>query len=153
MNFGSWTSYDTSADTSPLPSRATPHRRGGPSEFKIAQVAMGRTTRPFQNLLGWSIVGELGSTGDELCHTGHQDRNFYTCCSMGLRSSIAFGMALSTEERVIALDGDGSLLIRVVVVWDNEDRRQTGYQPSQTATGTYLAEIVARTMGYAAPPR
>ena len=109
------------------------------------------------------IVANLGPTTDELWHAGHRDRNFYTYGSMGLCSSIALGMALSTGEKVISLDGDGSLLMNmgaiatigreqprnlVVVVWDNEQWAQTGNQPSHTAYGTDL-ESVARGCGIA----
>ena len=102
------------------------------------------------------IVGNLGPTTDELRHAEHRDRNFYTYGSMGLCSSIALGMALSTEERVISLDGDGSLLMNlgtiatigreqpknlIVVVWDNEEWGQTGHQASHTAKGTDLAQV------------
>ena len=102
------------------------------------------------------VVGNLGPTSDELWHAGHRDRSFYTYGSMGLCSSIALGMALSIEERVISLDGDGSLLMNlgtiatigreqpknlVVVVWDNEEWCQTGHQASHTATGTDLAQV------------
>ena len=102
------------------------------------------------------IVGNLGPTSDELRHAGHRDRNFYTYGNMGLCSSIALGMALGTEEQVISLDGDGSLLMNmgtiatigreapknlIVVVWDNEEWGQTGHQPSHTATGTDLAQV------------
>ena len=59
------------------------------------------------------IVGNLGPTSDELQSLGHRDRNFYTYGSMGLCSSIALGMALSTDEQVISLDGDGSLLMNM----------------------------------------
>ena len=107
------------------------------------------------------IVSNLGPTTDELWHAGHRDRNFYTYGSMGLCSSIALGMALSTQERVISLDGDGSLLMNlgaiatigreqpknlIVVVWDNEEWGQTGHQASHTAKGTDL-EQVARSCG------
>ena len=72
-------------------------------------------------------------------------------------------MALSTSEKVISLDGDGSLLMNmgtiasigreqprnlVVVVWDNEQWAQTGNQLSHTAYGTDL-EQVARGCGIA----
>ena len=57
------------------------------------------------------IVSNLGPTTDELWHAGHRDRNFYTWGSMGLCYSIALGMALSTDEQIISLDGDGSLLM------------------------------------------
>ena len=102
------------------------------------------------------IVANLGPTTDELWHAGHRDRNFYTYGSMGLCSSIALGMALSTGEKVISLDGDGSLLMNmgaiatigreqprnlVVVVWDNEQWAQTGNQLSHTAYGTDLEQV------------
>lgn len=107
------------------------------------------------------VVSNLGPTSDELWHAGHRDRNFYTSGSMGLCSSIALGMALSIPDKVISLDGDGSLLMNlgtiatigrekpknlIVVVWDNEEWGQTGHQPSHTATGTDL-EQVARGCG------
>ena len=102
------------------------------------------------------IVSNLGPTTDELWHAGHRDRNFYTYGNMGLCSSIALGMAVSTDEKVISLDGDGSLLMNlgaiasigreqpknlVVVVWDNEQWGQTGHQSSHTAFGTDLEQV------------
>jgi len=107
------------------------------------------------------VVSNLGPTTDELWHAGHRDRNFYTYGSMGLCSSLALGMALATDEKVISLDGDGSLLMNmgtistigresppnlVVIVWDNEQWAQTGNQASHTAYGTDL-EKVARACG------
>ncbi len=102
------------------------------------------------------VVANLGPTTDELWHAGQRDRNFYTYGSMGLCSSIALGMALSCEERVVSLDGDGSLLMNMgtiatigrekpanllVVVWDNEQWAQTGFQASHTAFNTDLEEV------------
>ena len=102
------------------------------------------------------IVGNLGPTSDELWHAGHRDRNFYTYGNMGLVSSLALGMSLATEEQIIALDGDGSLLMNlgslasiarekpknlVVVVFDNEAWGQTGNQMSHTGTGTDLEKV------------
>jgi sulfopyruvate decarboxylase subunit beta len=107
------------------------------------------------------IVSNLGPTTDELWHAGHRDRNFYTYGNMGLCSSIALGMAVSTDDQVISLDGDGSLLMNlgtigtigreqpknlIVIVWDNEQWGQTGHQPSHTAMGTDL-EQVAKSCG------
>jgi sulfopyruvate decarboxylase subunit beta len=104
------------------------------------------------------VVANLGPTSNDLWHAERRERNLYTYGSMGLCSSIALGIALSTEERVISLDGDGSLLMNmgtlatiarerpknlVVVVWDNEEWAQTGHQPSHTAKGTNLAEVAA----------
>ncbi len=102
------------------------------------------------------VVANLGPTTDELWHAGHRDRNFYTYGSMGLCSSIALGMSLSTEEKVISLDGDGSMLMNmgtiatigrekprnlIVIVWDNEQWAQTGNQSSHTAFGTDLEHV------------
>lgn len=102
------------------------------------------------------VVANLGPTTDELWHAGHRDRNFYTYGSMGLCSSIALGMSLSTEEKVISLDGDGSMLMNmgtiatigrekprnlIVIVWDNEQWAQTGNQASHTAFGTDLEDV------------
>ena len=100
------------------------------------------------------IVGNLGPTSDELWHAGHRDRNFYTYGNMGLVSSIGLGMALATDEQIICMDGDGSLLMNlgslasigrerprnlIVLVYDNEEWGQTGHQMSHTGTGTSLA--------------
>ena len=102
------------------------------------------------------IVSNLGPTTDELWHAGHRARNFYTYGAMGLCSSIALGMALSTQQKVVSLDGDGSLLMNmgaiatigrerpanlIVIVWDNEEWGQTGHQPSHTARGTDLERV------------
>ena len=102
------------------------------------------------------VVANLGPSSDELWHAGHRDRSFYTYGSMGLCSSLALGMALSTDEKVVSLDGDGSLLMNmgtiatigreapsnlIVVVWDNEQWGQTGHQPSHTAAGTDLEQV------------
>ena len=107
------------------------------------------------------VVSNLGPTSDELWHASKRDRNFYTYGSMGLCSSIALGMAVAIEQKVIALDGDGSTLMNlgalgtvgrimpsnlIIVVWDNEKWAQTGYQPSHTAYGTDL-EAVAKATG------
>ncbi len=114
-------------------------------------------TRMLLNRIGdIPVVANLGPTTDELWHAGHRDRNFYTYGSMGLCSSIALGMALSCDERVVSLDGDGSLLMNmgtiatigrerpanlIVVVWDNEQWAQTGFQASHTAFNTDLEEV------------
>ena len=102
------------------------------------------------------IVANLGPTTDELWHAKQRDRNFYTYGNMGLCSSIALGMAVSTSEKVISLDGDGSLLMNLgtiasigrekpknltVVVWDNEQWGQTGGQTSHTGMGTDLEQV------------
>ena len=109
------------------------------------------------------VVPNLGPTADELWHAGDRDRNFYTYGYMGLCSSIALGMALSVPDKIISLDGDGSLLMNlgaiasigrerpknlIVVVWDNEMWGQTGGQATHTAFGTELDQV-AKSCGIA----
>ena len=65
-------------------------------------------------------------------------------------------MALSTDEKIISLDGDGSLLMNlgtlatinrenpknlIVLVYDNEMWGQTGRQATHTSTGTELVDV------------
>jgi sulfopyruvate decarboxylase subunit beta len=86
----------------------------------------------------------------------------FGCALLGLCSSIALGMALGLPQRkVIALDGDGSLLMNlgslptlarmqpknlVHIVFDNEVYEASGSKKTATATGTDLVGI-ARAAG------
>ena len=108
------------------------------------------------------VVVSLGHPAYELFAAGDRPLNFYTWGSMGLVSSIALGVALARpDRRVVALDGDGSLLMNlgslatiaasapanlVVIVLDNEQYGTTGGQPTATARGADL-EAAGRAMG------
>jgi len=108
------------------------------------------------------VVASLGHPAYELFAHGDRPLNFYTWGSMGLTSSIALGVALARpDRRVIALDGDGSLLMNlgtlatiggcapgnlVVLVFDNQAYGTTGGQPTATA-GRADLEAAARAMG------
>jgi thiamine pyrophosphate-dependent acetolactate synthase large subunit-like protein len=108
------------------------------------------------------VFASLGHPAYELFAHGDRALNFYTWGSMGLTSSIALGTALARpDRRVLALDGDGSLLMNLgslatigacgpanlaVVVLDNEQYGTTGGQPTATAGGADL-EGAARAMG------
>ncbi len=102
------------------------------------------------------VVSNLGPTSRELRALKHRDRNFYMYGSMGLCSSVALGIALSVDTKVISLDGDGALLMNlgtlattgrqkpknlIVIVYDNEEWGQTGHVPSHTAAGTDLEKV------------
>jgi thiamine pyrophosphate-dependent acetolactate synthase large subunit-like protein len=120
----------------------------------IGIVCRSLTTEP--------VVASLGHPAYELFAHGDRPLNFYTWGSMGLTSSIALGTALARpDRRVLALDGDGSLLMNlgslatiaacapanlVVVVLDNEEYGTTGGQPTATA-GSADLEAAARAMG------
>jgi thiamine pyrophosphate-dependent acetolactate synthase large subunit-like protein len=108
------------------------------------------------------VVASLGHPAYELFAHGDRALNFYTWGSMGLSTSIALGVALAhPNRRVIALDGDGSLLMNlgslatigacrpsnlVVLVLDNEAYGTTGGQPTATS-GEADIEAAARALG------
>jgi thiamine pyrophosphate-dependent acetolactate synthase large subunit-like protein len=108
------------------------------------------------------VVVSLGHPAYDLFTAGDRALNFYTWGSMGLTSSIALGVAMARpDRRVVALDGDGSLLMNlgslatigecspsnlIVVVLDNGQYGTTGGQPTATARGADL-EAAARSMG------
>lgn len=107
------------------------------------------------------LVCNLGYPSRELYHLADRPRNFYMLGSMGLASSIGLGLALAQRRRVVAIDGDGSVLMNLgslstiahfgtenftLVILDNRVHGSTGNQPSHTALGTDLA-AVARACG------
>src|SRR6266498_1617578 len=108
-----------------------------------------------------AIIASLGHPAYDLFAAEDRPRNFYTWGSMGLASSIGLGLALARPDvAVIAIDGDGSLLMNlgslatigllrppnlIVVVMDNEEYATTGGQATPTAYGADL-EAAARAM-------
>ncbi|KOV63457.1 thiamine pyrophosphate-dependent enzyme [Streptomyces sp. MMG1121] len=63
------------------------------------------------------IVSTCGFTSRELFNAADRPENFYLVGSMGMAAPIALGVALARPGRtVIALDGDGSLLMNLGVL-------------------------------------
>jgi thiamine pyrophosphate-dependent acetolactate synthase large subunit-like protein len=103
------------------------------------------------------VVANLGQASLDLQNLADRPLNCYTYGSMGQCSSIALGIALARPDvRVVALDGDGSLLMNLgslctiageaprnyaLVIWDNEVHQTTGGQPTATAARASLAAI------------
>lgn len=104
------------------------------------------------------VVTIMGACAQELYDLGHRENFFYLQHAMGLASSIGIGLAAHLpDERVVVLDGDGSVLMNlgtfatlaryrptnlVHVVFDNGSLLSTGGFDSQTAAGvTDLAEV------------
>src|SRR6185437_10511 len=108
------------------------------------------------------VVTIMGAVAAELYMLGHRHNFFYLEHAMGLASSMGLGIALSIpEQKVIVLDGDGSLLMNLGtlstmarykpgnllhIVFDNESLLSVGGFPTATGTGTDLAGI-ARASG------
>src|SRR5712671_7896855 len=93
-----------------------------------------------------AVIGGIGNTNFDLWSAGHRPQNFYMLGSMGLAFPIALGVALAQpQRRVIALEGDGSLLMQLgclatiaslkpknlsLIVMDNGIYQITGAQPT-----------------------
>src|SRR5215472_16448747 len=108
------------------------------------------------------IVTIMGAVAAELYSLGHRHNFFYLEHAMGLASSMGLGIALALpEQKVVVVDGDGSLLMNLGtlttmaryrpanllhLVFDNESLLSVGRFPTATATGTDLAGI-ARACG------
>lgn len=60
------------------------------------------------------LLATTGVTGRELFEIGHKDNQLYMVGSMGCISSLGLGLALMKPNlKVIVIDGDGSLLMRM----------------------------------------
>ena len=123
-------------------------------------------TRRLVSLLtnGEAVIGGIGNTKFDLVAAGRRPENFYMLGSMGLSVPIALGVALAQpERRVIALEGDGSLLLNLgclatvavaappnltIVIWGNGAYQITGKQRTATAIATDIV-AVARGAGIA----
>ena len=93
------------------------------------------------------VVCNIGIPSKELYHIKDRPENFYMLGSMGLCSSIGLGLALSLNKKVIAIEGDGSLLMNlgalstigytqpdnfILYVVDNSVYGSTGNQKTHT---------------------
>ncbi len=56
------------------------------------------------------VVCNIGLPSQELHMMDDQPTNFYMLGTMGLSSSIGLGLALAQPQKVISIDGDGSVL-------------------------------------------
>lgn len=104
-----------------------------------------------------AVIGGIGYTNFDLWAAGQRPQNFYMLGSMGLAAPIALGVAIAQpNRRVIALEGDGSILMQLgslttiasraqknltIVIMDNGAYQITGGQPSATGVGTDLVAM------------
>ena len=109
------------------------------------------------------VITIMGACAQELYDLGHRDNFFYLQHAMGLASSIGLGLALHRpKERVVVLDGDGSVLMNlgtlatmaryrpknlVHVVFDNGSLLSTGGFDSHTTAGVTDIAAIARGAG------
>jgi len=106
------------------------------------------------------VVCNIGFPSKELYHIKDRPENFYMLGSMGLCSSIGLGLALSLNKKVIAIEGDGSLLMNlgalstigytqpdnfILYVIDNSVYGSTGNQRTHTESTSLCG--IARACG------
>jgi thiamine pyrophosphate-dependent acetolactate synthase large subunit-like protein len=113
-----------------------------------------------------AVIGGIGNSNWDLWGADRaRAENFYMLGSMGLAAPIAMGVALAQPaRRVIALEGDGSLLMQLgclstmaaqgvknltVVIWDNGIYQITGGQGTPSATARTDMVAIARASGIA----
>ncbi len=102
------------------------------------------------------VVCNIGLPSQELHMTDDQPTNFYMLGTMGLASSIGLGLALAQKKKVIAIDGDGSVLTNlgtlptiannvadnfILLIVDNGSYGSTGDQPTYAGKKTSLTAV------------
>ena len=110
------------------------------------------------------VISANGKISRELFSIKDSSHNFYMLGSMGLASSIGFGLAYNLPNRkIVVIDGDGNILMNmgslatighfapfnlIHFVLDNEMHASTGGQP--TVSNTVRLEEVAKAAGFRA---
>lgn len=107
------------------------------------------------------VICNIGFPSRELYAVKDSPHHFYMLGSMGMSSSIGLGLAMAQKRKVVALDGDGSILMNlgslvtiynqdpknyVLILLDNECYGSTGSQCTYAST-VDLSEI-ARAVGF-----
>ncbi len=102
------------------------------------------------------VVCNIGLPSQELYMLDDQPSNFYMLGTMGLSSSIGLGLALAQKDKVIAIDGDGSVLTNfgtlptiannvadnfILLIIDNGSYGSTGDQPTYAGKKTSLTKV------------
>lgn len=110
-----------------------------------------------------AVISNLGTTSWSLIDIADRERNFYMNGAMGVTTPTALGLAISTDEQVTVLDGDGSLLMSlgvlstvaeqdpsnlIIIVMNNSVFETTGRQPTLSKHVDFAA--VAADCGLAA---
>ena len=102
------------------------------------------------------VVCNIGLPSQELHYLDDQPTNFYMLGTMGLASSIGLGLAIVQDQKIISIDGDGSVLTNfgtlptiannnannfILLIIDNGSYGSTGDQPTYAGKKTSLSEV------------
>ena len=95
------------------------------------------------------VICNIGFPSRELYAVKDSVNHFYMLGSMGMASSIGLGLAMAQKRKVVAMDGDGSLLMNlgslvtiynqdpknfILIILDNECYGSTGSQCTYATT-------------------
>jgi sulfopyruvate decarboxylase subunit beta len=109
------------------------------------------------------VICNLGHPAQELFSLCDRPQNFYMLGSMGLATSIAHGLALCQDKKVVVIDGDASVTMNlggfatightrpnnlIQIIIDNGANGSIGFQRSFTAGHLHLDQV-ARASGIA----
>lgn len=104
------------------------------------------------------VVCNIGLPSQELHMMDDQPTNFYMLGTMGLSSSIGLGLALAQKQKIISIDGDGSVLTNfgtlptiannvadnfILLIIDNGSYGSTGDQPTYAGKKTSLTAVAS----------
>lgn len=102
------------------------------------------------------VICNIGLPSQEMHMLSDKASNFYMLGTMGLCSSIGLGVALAQRQKVISIDGDGSVLTNlgtlptiannvadnfILLIIDNGSYGSTGDQPTYAGKKTSLAAV------------
>lgn len=102
------------------------------------------------------VVCNIGLPSQEMHLLDDQPTNFYMLGTMGLSSSIGLGLALAQKQKIISIDGDGSVLTNlgtlptiannvadnfILLIIDNGSYGSTGDQPTYAGKKTSLTAV------------
>ncbi len=104
-----------------------------------------------------AMIATTGKCGRELFTISDREQHLYQVGSMGCAAAMGLGVALNTQKKVIVIDGDGALMMKmgslatvgayapenlVHIVLDNGTYDSTGGQPT-VSPGVDFAQIAA----------
>lgn len=107
------------------------------------------------------IIATTGFTGRELFTLEDRKQHLYQVGSMGCAAPMGLGVALNTDKRIVVVDGDGALMMKLGalatigayapdnllhIVMDNAAYESTGGQPTVSASVDFAG--VAAACGY-----
>ena len=96
-----------------------------------------------------AVIATTGKTGRELFSINDSENFFYQVGSMGCASAITLGVALNSKKKIVVIDGDGALLMKmgnistigrnqpknlIHILLDNNVHDSTGQQLTNAST-------------------